>query len=69
MENLNENKGLLVSLGLSSALVFALATGFLPGMAYQFEVVEFPADVSRHKSFIMPLCARKGSTEVIFFTL
>ncbi|KAI5703947.1 hypothetical protein M8J75_000336 [Diaphorina citri] len=44
MENLNENKGLLVSLGLSSALVFALATGFLPGMAYQFEVVEFPAD-------------------------
>ncbi|KAL1457946.1 hypothetical protein WDU94_008126 [Cyamophila willieti] len=44
MENLNENKGLLTSLGLSSALVFALATGCLPGMAYQFEVVEFPAD-------------------------
>lgn len=44
MENLNENLGLLYSLGASSALVIVLATGVMPGLAYQFEIVEFPDD-------------------------
>lgn len=46
MESLWENKSLLYSLIGSIAAVFALACGFLPDIAYEFEIVDFPSDVS-----------------------
>lgn len=46
MESLLQNKSLLYSL-LSSAAVILGLCGFLPDLAAQFEIVEFPSDVSK----------------------
>ena len=51
MESLMENKALLYALFGTSALVIGLACGFLPTIAFQLEVVEFPSEVSdRHRT-------------------
>ncbi|XP_043502846.1 endoplasmic reticulum transmembrane helix translocase [Polistes fuscatus] len=44
MESLTQNKSLLYSLLGSSAVVLSLACGFLPDIASQFEIVDFPSD-------------------------
>lgn len=46
MEGLIENKLLLYSLLGSTAAIFALALGIVPDIALQFEIVDFPSDVS-----------------------
>lgn len=46
MESLMENKALLYSLLGSSALIMGLACGFMPSVAAQLEVVDFPSEVS-----------------------
>ena len=46
MESLTENKALLYSVLGSSASILALALGIFPEIAYQFEIVEFPGQVS-----------------------
>ncbi|XP_029174907.1 manganese-transporting ATPase 13A1 [Nylanderia fulva] len=43
MESLGQNKALLFSLVSTSAIIFLLACGFLPGVAIQFEIVDFPS--------------------------
>ncbi|XP_074654024.1 endoplasmic reticulum transmembrane helix translocase-like [Tubulanus polymorphus] len=44
MESLTENKPLLYSLLCSGSAVIALASGFIPELAQQFEIVELPTD-------------------------
>ncbi|XP_049787588.1 endoplasmic reticulum transmembrane helix translocase [Schistocerca cancellata] len=44
MESLTENKALLYSIVGSAAAILILAMGLVPEMAYQFEIVEFPAE-------------------------
>jgi len=46
MESLTENKSLLYSIVGSAGAILALALGIFPDMAYQFEIVDFPAEVS-----------------------
>jgi cation-transporting ATPase 13A1 len=46
MESLTENKALLYSIVGSAGAILALAMGIFPDMAYQFEIVDFPAEVS-----------------------
>lgn len=46
MESLTQNKALLFSLVGNSAVIFLLACGFLPDLAVQFEIVDFPSQVS-----------------------
>lgn len=46
MEGLVENKLLLYSLLSSTGAIFALALGIIPDIALQFEIVDFPSDVS-----------------------
>ena len=46
MESLTENKALLYSIIGSAGAILALAMGIFPEMAYQFEIVDFPAEVS-----------------------
>jgi hypothetical protein len=46
MEGLLKNKFLLYSLLSSTAAIFALALGVIPDIALQFEIVDFPVDVS-----------------------
>ncbi|XP_071447339.1 endoplasmic reticulum transmembrane helix translocase [Hetaerina americana] len=43
MQNLAENRGMLLSILGSSGVIVALATGFLPGLSNQLEIVEFPS--------------------------
>lgn len=45
MESLLQNKSLLYSLIGIAAVILGLC-GFLPELAAQFEIVEFPSDVS-----------------------
>ena len=45
MESLRENKPLLYSLFISGGVVAALASGLLPDVAQQFEIVELPTEV------------------------
>lgn len=47
MESLSENKALLYSVVGSSLCILGLAGGFLPTISAQFEIVEFPDDVSK----------------------
>lgn len=42
MESLTQNKALLFSLVGNSAVILLLACGFLPNLAVQFEIVDFP---------------------------
>jgi hypothetical protein len=46
MESLTENKALLYSVVGSAGAILALAMGIFPDMAYQFEIVDFTAEVS-----------------------
>ena len=46
MESLQENRALLYSLLGSGSVVFALALGIFPDFAHQFEIVDFPTEVS-----------------------
>lgn len=46
MESLQQNKALLFSLLGNSAVILLLACGFLPDLAVQFEIVNFPSQVS-----------------------
>lgn len=46
MESLVQNKALLFSLVGNSAVILLLACGFLPNLAVQFEIVDFPTHVS-----------------------
>lgn len=46
MESLAENKALLYSILVSAASILALALGIVPDIANQFEIVDFPPDVS-----------------------
>jgi len=45
MESLRENKPLLWSVIGSIFAIIALVTGFLPDLATQFAIVEFPMEV------------------------
>ncbi|XP_033227041.1 manganese-transporting ATPase 13A1 [Belonocnema kinseyi] len=44
MESLFENKALLYSLVGSTVAILALASGFIPDTAYEFEIVDFPSE-------------------------
>ncbi|PSN36028.1 Manganese-transporting ATPase 13A1 [Blattella germanica] len=44
MESLTENKALLYSIVGSAGAILVLAMGIFPDMAYQFEIVDFPAE-------------------------
>lgn len=46
MESLRQNKALMVSLLGNSTVILLLACGFLPSLAVQFEIVDFPTQVS-----------------------
>lgn len=46
MEGLLENKLLLYSIVGTTAAIFALALGVVPDIASEFEIVDFPSDVS-----------------------
>lgn len=46
MESLSENKALLYSIICSAGAILALAMGIIPDIAQQFEIVEFPSEVS-----------------------
>lgn len=46
MESLSENKALLYSIVCSAGVILALAMGIIPDIAQQFEIVEFPSEVS-----------------------
>lgn len=46
MEGLLENKLLLYSILGTTGAIFALALGVVPDIASEFEIVDFPSDVS-----------------------
>ena len=46
MESLRENKPLLYSVCGSAFVIFSLAAGWLPDLAAQFEIIDFPPEVS-----------------------
>lgn len=46
MESLRENKALLYSILGSSSVVLALTLGIIPELSAQFEIIDFPPDVS-----------------------
>jgi len=50
MESLTQNKPLLFSLVGNFAVILLLACGFLPDLAVQFEIVDFPSQVSLHNA-------------------
>uniref|UniRef100_A0A6M2DGQ8 Putative p-type atpase n=1 Tax=Xenopsylla cheopis TaxID=163159 RepID=A0A6M2DGQ8_XENCH len=51
MQSLREHRALLYSILASGGAVFALAAGALPDLAEQFEIVEFPSEVSYQSYF------------------
>ena len=50
MESLTENKPLFYSIAVSMGALASLLMGFLPEVSKQFELVEFPQDVSTIQS-------------------
>lgn len=46
MESLKQNKALLYSILGSGGVVLALTLGIVPELATQFEIIDFPPDVS-----------------------
>lgn len=46
MESLSQNKSLMYSIVCSGGAVLALALGIVPDLAAQFEIIDFPSDVS-----------------------
>lgn len=63
MESLTENRLLLYSLLVSGFSVVALVSGFIPDVARQFEIVEFPPDVS----YTLPLFLGDHKWPIFFF--
>lgn len=53
MESLLQNKSLLYSLIGNATVILGLACGFLPDLAAQFEIVDFPSDVSLCKENVI----------------
>jgi hypothetical protein len=55
MESLKQNKALLYSVLGSGGTVLALTLGIVPELAAQFEIIDFPPDVSfsRRKSSLL----------------
>lgn len=53
MESLTQNKALLFSLIGNSAVILLLACGFLPDVAAQFEIVDFPSQVSFTRTAVL----------------
>jgi len=51
MESLQENKPLLYSLFFSSAAILCLASGVVPDVAKQFELVDLDSEVSLIMSY------------------
>lgn len=49
MESLTENKPLLYSLVFSGGAITALASGTVPELTEQFELVELPTEVRDHR--------------------
>lgn len=45
MESLRDNKALFYSIGISGSVLLALASGLVPELSAQFELVEFPSEV------------------------
>lgn len=45
MESLTENKALWYSICITGSVLFFLASGLLPDVSEQFELVEFPTEV------------------------
>lgn len=56
MESLLQNKSLLYSLIGNAAVILGLACGFLPELAEQFEIIDFPSDVSECKLNVLHIC-------------
>lgn len=52
MEGLTQNKPLLYSIVLSGGTVLALTLGIVPELAAQFEIIEFPSEVSNKNNCI-----------------
>lgn len=46
MESLTQNKPLLHSIILSGGVVLALTLGIVPELGAQFEIIQFPSEVS-----------------------
>lgn len=46
METLRQNKALLNSILVSGGVVVALTLGVFPDLSAQFEIIDFPPDVS-----------------------
>ena len=55
MESLKQNRALLYSILGSGGLVLALTLGIVPELAEQFEIIDFPPDVSSFPITIIPL--------------
>lgn len=70
MESLLENKLLLYSLASSTAVIFALALGIIPDIALQFEIVDFPSDVSspNYKKKLLLLYLYKKKKMFFFYS-
>lgn len=51
MESLTDNKSLLYTLIMSSALVIALCLGLSPSFSKSFDIVEFDVEVSKSYKF------------------
>lgn len=58
MESLLQNKFLLYSLIGNAAVILGLTCGFLPELATQFEIVDFPSDVSEYKENLVQFLVR-----------
>lgn len=67
MESLLQNKSLLYSLIGNAAVILGLACGFLPELAEQFEIVDFPSDVSECKFFIFVYILYNNFLNIFYF--
>lgn len=56
MESLRQNKALLNSIVISGGIVVALTLGVFPDLSAQFEIIDFPPDVS-------------GFIEIIYYSM
>ena len=56
MESLRENKPLLYSVCGSGLIIFSLAAGWLPDVAAQFEIIDFPPEVSQILLLVLTIC-------------
>ena len=72
MESLRENKPLLYSVCGSSFIVFSLAAGWLPDVAAQFEIIDFPPAVRVQNDFHLTLlqnCVKCIASSYVMYEL